>query len=124
MLGDCVSDSLLHFFRGRHPGQRHSEQVRGGAAKVHVRVVEAGHHKLPTKLNRFDAFLTAAAIEQHMVQIADAANLPIGNGHGFGPGKRWIIGINAAVDVVSRTGIALRRAELRLKYRNNCKGGK
>src|SRR6266850_4742338 len=110
MPGDGICNALLHFFRGRHSGQRRGEKVRSGAAKMHVSVVEARHHKLATELNRFHAFLAVAAIEQYVVQVADTDDLPVPDGHGFGPGMRGIVGVNAAVDVKDRVRAALLRA--------------
>src|SRR6266404_7289583 len=123
MPGNGIGDTLLHLFRGRHSGQRRGEKVRSGAAKMHVSVVEARHHKVATKLNRLHAFLAATAIEQYVVQIADAADLPVGDGHGFGPGMRWIISVNPAVDVIDRVRAALLRAGHRLESPSNRERG-
>jgi hypothetical protein len=124
MTGNGIGNTLLHFFRGRHSGQRHGKEVRGRAAKMHVSIVEAGHQKLAMELNRFHAFLAAAAIEQYMVDFSDAADPSVRNGHGFGPRKRRIVGINAAVYVKDRVRVTLLRAKSQLKDRNNCGGGK
>jgi hypothetical protein len=124
MTGNGIGNTLLHFFRRRHSGQRHGEQVRGGAAKMHVSVVEAGHQKLATELNRFCALLAAAAIEQYMVHFSDTADPSFSDGHGFGPRKRRIVGVDAPVYVIDRVRGTLLRAKFQLKDRNNCGGGK
>jgi hypothetical protein len=119
---DGIGDTPLHFFHGRHAGQWDGEFVGSRGAEMQVRIVEARHEELTVKMNGLGAFLAAAAIEQNMVEFSDAADFVIGDGHGFGPRLRWIIGVNAAVRVINRTERFLLGANFRMKYEHarNC----
>src|SRR6266852_924028 len=85
---------------------------------MHVRIVEARHHKLAPELDRLHAFLAASAIEQDVVHLSDATDLSLADGHGLGPRMRRVIGVNAAVDVIGRAWSFLRHVGLRVECRS------
>src|SRR5437899_4453172 len=82
---------------------------------MHVRVVEAGHHKLAFEIYGLRAFLAASAIEQDVVHFANATYFALADGQGFSPGIRRIIRVNAAVSVVSRARRFLSSARFRVE---------
>jgi len=119
VLRNGGGDALLHFFRGRHARQRDGKLIRGGGAEMHVCIVEAGHHKLAFELDRLHAFLAAPAIEEDVAHLADATDLPVGDGHGLGPRMRRVIRVNAAVDVIGRGRSFLCHARFHVEYRDH-----
>src|SRR3989442_15118887 len=84
---------------------------------MHLRIIEAGHHKLASKINGLSAFLAAPAIREHVVHLADATDSPPADRHGLRPRMLTIIGINAAVGVIGRRWPFFCRAGSRVKWR-------
>src|SRR5438552_9516571 len=91
--------ALLHFLDGRYARQRDGKFIGSGAAKMHVRIVEAGHYKLAVEMDRLRAFLASSAIEQDVGHSADASNLSLADSHGLGPRLRGIVRVNAPMRV-------------------------
>src|ERR1700674_2547568 len=85
---------------------------------MHVRIIEAGHHKLAFEIDSLDTFLAASAIEEDVVHFPDATNLSVADGHGFGPRMRGGICVNAAMSVIGRAGSFLRHARFRVECGN------
>src|SRR5467141_5025926 len=86
---------------------------------MHVRIIEAGHHKLAFEIDSLHAFLAAPAIEEDVVHLSDATDLSLAYGHGLGPRMRGVIRVNAAVDVIGRGRSFLRHARLRVECRDH-----
>src|SRR2546421_7809178 len=86
---------------------------------MHVRIIEAGHHKLAIELDRLRAFLAAAAIEQDVGHLANAGDLPFANSNSLGPRLCRVVRVNAPVDVIDRARTALRDAGIRVECRDD-----
>src|SRR3981189_1337544 len=86
---------------------------------MHVRIIEAGHHKLAFEIDSLHAFLAAPAIEKDVVHLSDATDLSLADGHGLGPRMRWVIGVNAAVDVIGCAWSFLRHARFHVECRDH-----
>jgi hypothetical protein len=80
VLRDCGGDALLHFFRRGNANERDGEFVSGGAAEMHVGIIEARHQELALEIDGFDPFLAASAIRQDMVHLPDARDPSFTNG--------------------------------------------
>jgi hypothetical protein len=91
---------------------------------MHMSVVEPRQHETPSELDRFGAFLAAAAIEEHVVHFTDAGDLFVRDGNGFGPRIRRIIRVNPAVNIVNGTGSVLRGERFRMNQGNDRDHGK
>src|SRR5260370_29005464 len=91
---------------------------------MEVRIVEAGHYKLAFELDRLHAFLPSSAIGEAVVHLSDAIDLSVADRHGFGPGLRRIVCVNAAVSVIGRVRSFLCRARFRLECRDQCYNNK
>src|SRR5260370_5816862 len=85
---------------------------------MHVRIIEAGHHKLAFEIDSLDAFLAASAIEQDVIHFADATYLSVADGLSLGPRMHRIIRVNAAVSVIGGAGSFLRHARFRVEGGN------
>src|SRR6266480_5188161 len=85
---------------------------------MHMRIVEAGHHKLAFEIDSLDAFLAASAIEQNVVHFPDTTDLSVADGHGLGPRMHRVIRVNAAVRVIGGAGSFLRHARFRVERGN------
>src|SRR6266446_6016662 len=86
---------------------------------MHVRIIEAGHHKLAFEIDSLDAFLAASAIEQDVIHFPDTTNLSVADGHGLGPRMRGVIRVNSPVSVIGRAGSFLRQARFRVECGND-----
>jgi hypothetical protein len=121
VMRHSISDALLQFLDARDTGQGNGKEVGSRAAKMDVRIVETGHDKLALKLDGLGAFLASATFEEHVIHFANAADLAVGDGHGFCPRLRRIVGVDAAVNVVGGARAALLGASSGVKEGNRNK---